>query len=61
MCSCRRIQYLPGRCRTGLLKEEFQLRVSYVVQMLLDGRPKYQIKAFFRVQYGLKSRRLNDI
>jgi hypothetical protein len=39
-------------------KEEFQLRVGYVVQMLLDGRPKYQIKAFFRREYGLKSRQV---
>ena len=50
---------VPPRVRSNRAsKEEFQLRVSYVVQMLLDGRPKYQIKAFFRSQYGLKSRQV---
>ena len=39
-------------------KEEFQLRVGYVVQMLLDGRRKHEIKQFFRSQYGLKARQV---
>jgi hypothetical protein len=42
-------------------KEEVQLRVGYVVQMLLDGRRKHEIKQFFRSQYGIGARQVERL